>query len=340
MLTGVALLAAVLLGAVVGVAAPATAEYAGEVTDPLILALVTLLLVGLRFGDFGSLRRAPRLVAVTLGINFLVVPLVAFALSSVIMIDAEALRIGVLLYCLFPCTDWFLGFTRLAGGDTVIGAALIPVNMAIQLALYPLYLHLLTGSGSEPVGLSDWATLVTWFAVPAAIALAVRAIVAVSGHAVSGEAGRRKASELVRRIADAATLVVLVALVMAIFVANVTTVTENPGPFARVLVTVFCFLLVIYLIGEFVAKRLALTHPERALLVMTTSARNAPLILSLTVVALPDQPLVHAAIVLGMLVEFPHLAVLQQLLVRARDRAAAVGANGPGTPTVEAQVGS
>jgi ACR3 family arsenite efflux pump ArsB len=52
------------------------------------------------------------------------------------------------------------------------------------------------------------------------------------------------------------------------------------------------------------------------LLTMTTSARNAPLMLAVTAVALPGQPVLHAAIVLGMLVEFPHLTALVHLFRR------------------------
>jgi len=52
--------------------------------------------------------------------------------------------------------------------------------------------------------------------------------------------------------------------------------------------------------------------------VMTTSARNAPLMLALTVVALPDQPVIYAAIIMGMLIEFPHLTVITQVLLGRR----------------------
>ena len=47
---------------------------------------------------------------------------------------------------------------------------------------------------------------------------------------------------------------------------------------------------------------------------MTTAARNSPLLLGLATIALPDQPLVYAALIIGMLVEFPHLSVLSRIL--------------------------
>ena len=49
---------------------------------------------------------------------------------------------------------------------------------------------------------------------------------------------------------------------------------------------------------------------------MTIAARNAPLMLAVTLTALPGQPLIYAALIIGMLLEFPHLTVLQRLLVR------------------------
>lgn len=318
MLIGGLLFTAVAIGAAVGIVFPHAAGPSGDLTDPLILALVTLLLAGVRIGDLASLRQAPRTVAAALAINFVVVPGVALAISSVVMVDAEALRIGVLLYCLFPCTDWFLGFTRLAGGDTLTGSALIPLNMAIQLALYPLYLHLLTDTPLDQLGVGDWAVLVQWFALPAGIALTAR----IAVRLLSFPAVRDRSVDRLIRVADAAVVPVLALLIGCIFCANANTVVAHPVPFWRVLACVFCFFVAIYAIGELVTRRLHLAHAQRALVVMTTSARNAPLVLALTVVALPDEPIVHAAIVLGMLVEFPHLTVLQLLLRNDASRSA------------------
>lgn len=50
----------------------------------------------------------------------------------------------------------------------------------------------------------------------------------------------------------------------------------------------------------------------------TTAARNAPLMLGLTTAAFPDQPLIYAALVIGMLVEFSHLTALKHLLLRKK----------------------
>lgn len=308
------LIAAIVTGCLLGAFAPAAGETLGSAVDPLILLLVGLLVFTLRLDGLGELRRAHRPVLLVLAVNFLLVPVIAWTLTS--LLPDEALRLGVLLYCLAPCTDWVLGFIRLAGGDTRIGVALIPIQMALQLALYPVWLALFAGERSGATVAGAGGTLLTWFVLPAAIALILRAILrlAVSEHARRGLVD----------VADLAVPVVIASVIVALFAANVGTILADPASFAWVLLVVFLFFAVTFALGEGVARAGGLPVAERALLTMTTSARNAPLMLALTAAALPDQPVVLAAIVLGMLVEFPHLTALTWVL-RRPGRTAGVG---------------
>ncbi|WP_146137545.1 arsenic resistance protein [Gulosibacter molinativorax] len=120
---------------------------------------------------------------------------------------------------------------------------------------------------------------------------------------------------------DAAVPYLIAALIVYLFAANSRAIWSHPGDFGWVLLAVFVFFVATYALGEAVARLFRLEHGAHALLTMTTSARNAPLMLALTTAAFPEQPLVAAAIVLGMLIEFPHLTVLTQVF-RRRDRAA------------------
>lgn len=81
------------------------------------------------------------MTAVLVG-NFVIVPLVVWGLVSFLPVEESAIRLGVLLVLLVPCTDWFITFTHLAGGDTRRATAVTPVNLLVQLALLPLYLGL------------------------------------------------------------------------------------------------------------------------------------------------------------------------------------------------------
>lgn len=308
-LTTAAFLAAIILGSLFGALAPAAAEQVSGVGDPLILVLVAALFFTLRFEGFSALRRAPRTVLLTLGVNFLAIPFIAFALTA--LLPNDALRLGVLIYLLAPCTDWFLGFTRLAGGDTTIGAALIPVQLGIQLMLYPVWLSLFAGE-QVATTVSALSMLLTWFVLPAAIGVGLRVLV----RFVFAARWRRRLVDAVDRVVPA----IIAAVIFVIFAGNVGTILTNPESFAWVLLVVLLFFVVTYVLGEAVARLFRLRHSEYALLTVSSSARNAPLMLAMTTIALPDQHVVHAAIILGMLIEFPHLTAITQLLRRRQSK--------------------
>ena len=59
--------------------------------------------------------------------------------------DDPALRLGVLVVLLVPCTDWFITFTHLGRGDAVRAASATPILLAVQFASLPLFLWLFLG---------------------------------------------------------------------------------------------------------------------------------------------------------------------------------------------------
>ncbi|MEM1302641.1 MAG: arsenic resistance protein, partial [Pseudomonadota bacterium] len=91
---------------------------------------------------------------------------------------------------------------------------------------------------------------------------------------------------------------------------------ENAQIFGIVAAAVIIFFALTFLTARALTAVAGLRYAEHALLAMTMAARNAPLMLALTAVAIPDQPLVLAVIVFGMLIEIPHLTLLRQLLLR------------------------
>jgi arsenite transporter len=277
----------------------------GGAVDPLLHVLLVLIVVEARFDGLTALRRAPWIAALAWALNFAVVPLLGWGLTSALLPGDTGLRIGVLLYLLAPCTDWFLGFTRLAGGDTALGAALIPLNLLTQLALFPLWLALATGSGTDAVLDRALPALVEWFALPVLVGLALRLLLRALPPRVR-TASATTAGRLVP--------LVVAGVVVAVFAANAGELVARPAAVGAVLLVVAAFFAVMLVLGEVVARAARLTRPAAALLTMTTSARNAPLMIALAGAALPGHPLVIAGLVVGMLLEFPHLTVLVQLL--------------------------
>ncbi|MFY0989987.1 bile acid:sodium symporter [Halomonas sp. C05BenzN] len=137
-------LAAILAGLAVGTHSPGRVGLLETLLWPLLALLlyVTFTQVPL-VGLHRRLANARFLAAAVVG-NFLVIPPIVWGLVQWLPVD-PALRFGVLLVLLVPCTDWFLSFTHLGGGDTSAAIAFTPLSLLLQLALLPLYLWLFLG---------------------------------------------------------------------------------------------------------------------------------------------------------------------------------------------------
>ncbi|MEM6739990.1 MAG: arsenic resistance protein [Pseudomonadota bacterium] len=311
--------AAILAGSALGILRPSAAESAASLTDVTLLTLIFFLFFDVRLSAvaraFGNLR----FLVLAWTANFLVVPIIGFAIASLLLSGQPLLFAGLMIYFLAPCTDWFLGFTRMARGNTELGAALIPLNLISQLVLFPLWLWLFTPA----TGLVDFGAMPTlllqWFLVPMALAQAVRFLLwtALPGQVFAACLAR----------ASSLTPFVIALLIVQIFASHVGTIFDNAGLFGIVAGAVACFFGMTFLAGRVMAAIAALRYEEHALLAMTMAARNAPLMLVLTAVAIPDQPLVLAVIVFGMLLEIPHLTVLRQLLLRRSQNSQTTEAN-------------
>ncbi|HWV22831.1 MAG TPA: hypothetical protein VNZ58_01455 [Thermomicrobiales bacterium] len=301
--------AAMIAGSLIGMMSPGLGDLLSLRVDNLVLLLVTLVIFGTPLTRLSDLRLNFRLVVVAWVANFLIIPPIGFAIASLFRDGHPLMLTGLIIYFMSPCTDWFLGFTRLAHGNTILGTALIPLNMVTQVLLYPVYLHLFTAHQTVIETTSVTATTIgEWFLMPLILAAILRLILA---HLCPAPASQR-----IRDTADRLVPFIIASLVFAIFAANISTLIEHVEVVPRILAAVFVFFCLTFALGEILARITRLAYPDQVLLAMTTAARNAPLMLGITMIAMPGQPLVYAALIIGMLVEFPHLMALTHLFVR------------------------
>ena len=294
------LLLAVVIGSVVGIASPAAGSVAGDFIDPTILALVFLLLFEVPVkGIFKGVTNV-RFIGIAWVMNFLVIPFIGFAVASLFLSGESLFYTGLIIYFMAPCTDWYLGFTRLAKGNVELGAAILPINMVTQLVLFPIYLILFDTVVEYKVNLT---VLLEWFIQPLLAAVLFRFMLF-------------RFIDKILPVCKVAIPLALVLLVGQIFAANINQLVEHIAIVPLLLLSIFVFFMLTFALGELVAKVFKLKYPEHCLLTFTTGARNAPLMLGLATVALPDQPLIYATITVGMLIEFPHLTALKAIFLK------------------------
>lgn len=289
----------ILLAMIVGMLTGMLSDIGSQINitvDYLILALVFMVLLDAPLNKILIAVKQPKLLAICWFSNFVIIPVISFLLSRYLLVDQPLVAIGLAIYFMFPCTDWFLGFTRMANGNTGLGSVLLPINMLTQLLLYPIYLQLVAQQAIADISFQEIVTTLTdWFLIPAVLAFIIKFLV-----------GRFNIN--IQLFLSKATNGIIYALVFAIFVVNVNQIFDNYSVFALILLVVSAFFILTTIITEIIAKLFALNYEDHVLYSMTTTARNAPLMLGLTMSVLPNQPMIYTAIIIGMLIEFPYLA--------------------------------
>ena len=166
-------LAAILAGLGTGHGLPAAAAVFEALLWPAIALLLFATFVQVPLLHLREAFADRRFALANLLGNFLLLPLLVWGLLGLLPPE-PALRLGVALVLLVPCTDWFITFTRLGGGDAARAIAISPLNLVLQLLLLPLYLWWLL----PEAGLAAWP-------VPL-LALVVFLIAAAQADAVRG----------------------------------------------------------------------------------------------------------------------------------------------------------
>jgi arsenite transporter len=137
-------LSAISLGLAVGAIVPAVAGSLDVLLWPALGVLLYATFTQVPLTQLADAVRDVRFIGTVLAGNFVLVPLLVAGLLPLVPND-PAIRFGVLLVLLVPCTDWFITFTHLGGGDTHRALTVTPVNLLGQVALLPVMLWLFLG---------------------------------------------------------------------------------------------------------------------------------------------------------------------------------------------------
>ncbi|UCD33229.1 MAG: arsenic resistance protein [Desulfobacterales bacterium] len=139
------LISSVFLGIFLGTIFPEFAHYSDAILYVIIIVLVYSVMLGVPHQKIWKAYRNWRFFGIAWFVNFVIIPLMAWGLAALFLSSYPPIYVGFILYLVTPCTDWFLVFTLMAGGDVPLALALLPTNLILQVVLIPVYLILFAG---------------------------------------------------------------------------------------------------------------------------------------------------------------------------------------------------
>lgn len=301
-------LAAIAIGALAGLGVPQVGALEAAINPALAFMLfVTFLQVPL--AELGSALRNTRFLGVLLATNFVLMPAVT-ALLVQFLPDEPMLRLAVLFVLLTPCVDYVVTFTHLGRGDARLLLAATPTLLLVQMALLPVYLHVLLGGDAS--GLVHPAPFIHAFLWLIAVPLLLAA--AVQLWAARTATGKRVATALGLLPVPATALVLF--LVLA---AVMPQIGKAAGAALAAAPIYIAYAIVAPVLGWLVARAGRLDAGGTRAVAFSAATRNSLVILPLAFAVPGGVPLVPAVVVTQTMIELvSELAYVRWIPAMAR----------------------
>lgn len=285
---------AVILAATFGLLAPSFAHSLSVLVTPAIAVLMYAMFLQIPFLDLRQGLGNKRFLSALLLANFILVPLLVWALTQS-LVGRPALLVGALLVLLTPCIDYVVVFTHIGKGDSRLMLAATPLLLLLQLALLPLYLGLMLGPQSAVVVAAGPFVEAFLLLIGVPMMLAV----------LTTSLARRSSAVNAWNSAWAWLPVPAMALVLCVVIGSqITSVVLNINLLLPVIPVYIGFLLLAPLMGALAARLLALPPVTARAVTFSAATRNSLVVLPLAL-ALPEdvRGLAATAVILQTLVE-------------------------------------
>lgn len=299
-------LAAILAGLGLGLLLPGAAAQLEAALWPLLGILIFVTFTQVPLIHLPEAFRDRRFMGAMLAGNFAIVPLIVAGLLVFLPSD-PAVRLGVLLVLLVPCTDWYVTFTYLAGGDTGRAIAATPVNLVVQMAVLPIYLWLFMGSAFLEI-----------FAVGPIVTVFLTLIVAplVAAWVLERWAEARSGRDAVMTCLAWFPVPLLALVVFLISASQVQTVAASLPVLPQVTGVFVGFLVLALIAGLEISRALDLPARSGRALVFSLGTRNSFVVLPLALALPQEWRLAIVVIVFQSLVELLGVLVYLTLVPR------------------------
>ncbi|MFP5387132.1 MAG: arsenic resistance protein [Bacteriovoracia bacterium] len=286
-------------------------QNGGKFVIPFLILMLTIVFLNTPLRDMSKAFKNLRFSGLSLVINFLWTPLLAWLIGTVFLKGEPDLWMGFLMLLVTPCTDWYLVFTQMAGGQVALATTLLPWHLILQLVLLPFYLFIFAEK-LVPIHINV-LLLSVFFAL--LIPLTIKFVLEMFFKFNKKEEWFKNV--LIPKIAPF-QLIFLFLAIAAMFSSQGKAILSNPEATFKLIPPLLLFYGFNLILGLNVCKLSGIDNKSSIGFCFSILARNSPIALAIAATAFPERPVIALALIIGPLIELPALAAIANFF-RRRD---------------------